>query len=81
MNADPSGPFYKGLKMLGRKEDPREFLTQGSFVKYLVRLITRRPDIEALELKKGDPVETDPRGIPVARIAHELEPVILTVLH
>ncbi len=60
MNADQSGPFFKGLKMLGRKEDPREFLTQGSFVKYLVRLITRRPDIDALKLKRGETVETDP---------------------
>lgn len=60
MNADPSGPFYKGLKMLGRKEGDMEFLTQGSFVKYLVKLITKSPDVDALKLKKGEAVERDP---------------------
>lgn len=60
MNADPSGPFYKGLKMLGKKEGDMEFLTQGSFVKYLVTLITKKPDVDALKLKKGENVERDP---------------------
>lgn len=54
MNTDPSGPFFKGLKMLGRKQAPTEMLTQGSFVKYLLRLITSRPDDDAIALKTND---------------------------
>ena len=54
MNTDPTGPFYRGIKMLGKKQDSQEMLTQGSFVKYLLRLITSKPDQDALALKSNE---------------------------
>ncbi|CAE6968909.1 hypothetical protein R75471_07312 [Paraburkholderia domus] len=51
MNTDPKGPFYRGIKMLGKRQDPREMLTQGSFVKYLLHLITSKPDEDVIALK------------------------------
>lgn len=51
LNTDPESPFYLGLKMLGRRKLPTEMLTQGSFVKSLLRLITSTPDADAIALK------------------------------
>jgi len=60
MNTDPQGPFYRGIKMLGKKQHPHEILTQGSFVKYLLQLITNKPDRDAIALKSNEvPVERD----------------------
>src|SRR5690606_36515862 len=53
MNTDVRGPFYKGLKMLGKRRLPSEMLTQGSFVKYLLAMITRTPDADAIALKSS----------------------------
>ena len=54
MNTDPNGPFYRGIKMLGKKQHPHEILTQGSFVKYLLQLITSKPDRDAIALKSNE---------------------------
>jgi len=54
MNTDADGPFFRGIKMLGKRQDPSEMLTQGSFVKYLLRLITSKPDEDALALKSNE---------------------------
>lgn len=54
MNTDFKGPFFRGIKMLGRRQDPQEMLTQGSFVKYLLRLITSKPDADAIALKSNE---------------------------
>ena len=51
MNTDANGPFFRGLKMLGKRQHPKEILTQGSFVKYLLRNITGKPDDDAIALK------------------------------
>jgi DGQHR domain-containing protein len=54
MNTDAQGPFYRGIKMLGKKQHPYEILTQGSFVKYLLQLITNKPDRDAIALKSSE---------------------------
>lgn len=56
MNTDANGPgpFYRGIKMLGKKQHPHEILTQGSFVKYLLQLITNKPDRDAISLKSNE---------------------------
>lgn len=61
MNTDNTpGPFYKGLKMLGKRRELTEMLTQGSFVKYLLRMITTTPDADAIALKSNQvPKESD----------------------
>ncbi len=59
MNSDESGPFGRGLKMLGRKTQREEILTQGSFVKYLLRLISRRPDLDTIAIKRSEDIPKD----------------------
>jgi len=57
MNTDSQGPFFNGLKMLGKRRLPSEMLTQGSFVKYLLRMITKTPDADAIALKSNQVVK------------------------
>ena len=54
MNAQEGGPFYRGIKMLGKRRNATEMLTQGSFVKYLLDMITNTPDEDSIALKYGE---------------------------
>jgi DGQHR domain-containing protein len=56
-NAREGGPFYRGIKMLGRKDYDTEILTQGAFVKYLMELISRNPDEDARREKRGQALD------------------------
>jgi len=51
LNSDQSSPFYRRLKMLGIKEDDLASLSQGSFIKYLMPLISSKPEEDARLLK------------------------------
>ncbi len=55
MNSDKESPFYNRLKMLGRQEKNQEnaTLSQGTFAKSIVQLISIKPDEDARLLKKG----------------------------
>jgi len=46
LNRDPESPFYKRLKMLGKKieGEDKATLSQGTFVKHLTGLISKHPD-------------------------------------
>jgi DGQHR domain-containing protein len=61
LNADAEGPFFGTLKMLGKKNLPTESLTQGSFAKYLARLISRAPDDDERAVKLGRALRADDR--------------------
>lgn len=54
LNTDKESPFFNRLKMLGKKESDLSSLSQGSFIRYLLPLISRNPD-EDLRLLKKDP--------------------------
>ncbi len=58
-NADPKGPFFRGLKMLGNRVHETEILTQGAFVKYTLQLISKTPDEDERREKKREPLEPD----------------------
>jgi DGQHR domain-containing protein len=58
-NSDETSPFYKRLKMLGAKQDELASLSQGSFVKYLIPLISKTPDQDAIDIKKSKPLNPD----------------------
>ncbi len=59
-NARKDGPFFRGIKMLGRKYFDTELLTQGAFVKYLMEeLISRRPDEDMRLQRLGKPLVPD----------------------
>lgn len=61
LNADEKSPFYTRLKMLGEKQNEFESLSQGSFVKYLLPLITKNPDKDTLDLKQNKQLIDDPQ--------------------
>lgn len=55
LNSDLNSPFYKRLKMLGKKQSELESLSQGTFVSELVELITndsQRDEIDILNNNK-----------------------------
>ena len=59
LNADQNGPFFQTLKMLGKKNLPTESLTQGAFAKYLLTMISRRPDDDERAIKSGKSLALD----------------------
>jgi len=71
LNARSGSPFFRGIKMLGNKEFDSEFLTQGSFAKYLLKLLSKTPDEDARREKKGINLQPDStlpfRGLYIAR--------------
>lgn len=52
-NTDKSSPFYQRLKMLGKKEGENSSLSQGSFIRYLLPLISKKPDEDLSALKNN----------------------------
>jgi DGQHR domain-containing protein len=56
LNTDSNSPFYNRLKMLGKKESDSSSLSQGSFIRYLLPLISRNPD-DDLRILKSNPYE------------------------
>jgi len=62
LNKDEKSPFYRRLKMLGKKErgDELASLSQGSFVKYLLLLISKNPDDDWRTLKREENLTDDP---------------------
>lgn len=51
LNSDESSPFFRRLKMLGTREDELASLSQGSFIQYLMPLISNNPEEDARLLK------------------------------
>ncbi len=52
LNSDETSPFYRRLKMLGTKEDDLASLSQGSFIKYLLPLISSKPEEDTRVTKR-----------------------------
>jgi DGQHR domain-containing protein len=63
MNSSESSPFYNRLKMLGKKESRQEFaiLSQGTFAKSILQLISRNPDDDARRIKREEVLQPDYR--------------------
>lgn len=78
----PNGPFYKGLKMLGKKVSDGEMLSQGSFGKYVLRLISKNPDEDARRLRENKtPLADDPKCILRYLFIEEKDSAIARILH
>ncbi|CAB3770236.1 DGQHR domain-containing protein [Paraburkholderia solisilvae] len=58
LNSRP-GPFFRGIKMLGSKLYETEYLSQGTFAKELLPLITKNPDEYERQEKRDIPVSPD----------------------
>jgi DGQHR domain-containing protein len=54
-NSTPTSPWYGRLKMLGKKTSPDSFesLSQGTFVKFLLPLVSSDPEADMNLLKQG----------------------------
>lgn len=63
MNSSESSPFYNRLKMLGKKVENQDkaILSQGTFAKTLLQLISKDVDEDARALKRGDILLPDVR--------------------
>lgn len=63
LNKDPHSPFYKRMKMLGKKEENQELasISQGTFIKYLLELISRDPDDDTRKIKRDIELSMDDR--------------------
>lgn len=60
LNQDEESAFYKRIKMLGIKEDPNAFLSQGAFAKYFLPLISKDSSMDEIHLKRNQKLEDDP---------------------
>lgn len=56
LNKEENSPFHNRLKMLGKKEEGQDLasLSQGTFIKYLVELISKKPDEDTRKLKREE---------------------------
>lgn len=63
MNNSVESPFYNRLKMLGKKEENQQnaILSQGTFAKSLLQLISRTPDEDTRRIKREETLELDVR--------------------
>ena len=63
MNSSESSPFYNRLKMLGKRTSNQEkaTLSQGTFAKSILMLISKKPDEDTRNLKLNKKLANDPR--------------------
>lgn len=62
LNSEPSSPFFNRLKMLGKKEEGKmnATLSQGTFCKSLLQLISNSPEKDTFDIKNQNPLKDDP---------------------
>jgi len=82
LNKDKNSPFYNRLKMLGKKAEGQDLatLSQGTFIKYLLELISRNPDEDTLKIKKGENLESDQRKVLRDYFIDEKDAVIYKII-
>ena len=82
MNKMQDSPFYNRLKMLGKKEKEQYYatLSQGTFVKQLLTLISKDPDKDSYDLKRGNSLYSDKKLPFRDYFIHEQDEVILKIL-
>ena len=82
LNKESTSPFYRRLKMLGKKSKDQEYasLSQGTFIKYFLELISKDPDKDSRDIKKDIKLEED-LNLPLRRyFIDENDPVIHKVI-
>lgn len=80
MNSSESSPFYNRLKMLGKKNGEMEFLSQGTFVAYLLRMITNTPQEDMINIKNGIRIKENSKFIFREFFAQGKDNIILKIL-
>ena len=56
LNRDENSAFYQRLKMLGKKTHEQSTISQGTFVKELLKLISSNPQEDEIDLKNGETI-------------------------
>lgn len=58
INKSSDSPFYNRMKMLGNKEDNQDLatLSQGTFVKHFIELLSKDPDDDLRKSKNNEPL-------------------------
>ncbi|MGL1893379.1 MAG: DGQHR domain-containing protein [Spirochaetaceae bacterium] len=59
LNSDENSPFYRRLKMLGKKQLDSETISQGTFVNYLINLISKKPKEDTINIKNRKKIVPD----------------------
>lgn len=80
MNSSENSPFYNRLKMLGKKNGQMEFLSQGTFVTYLLKMITNNPQKDMIDIKNGKKIKEDSKFIFRDFFANDKDNIILKIL-
>lgn len=82
LNKQIDSPFKNRLKMLGKKTEGQQLasLSQGTFIKYLLELISRDPDEDTRKLKRSENLEPDERCVLRNYFIDNNDAVILKVL-
>ena len=81
MNSSKKSPFYKRLKMLGRKQNENEILSQGAFVTHLLTLITDHANEDMIRLKNNTPLTPNEKKIFRKYFIEEKDHIILKILN
>lgn len=82
LNKSIESPLHNRLKMLGKRNESQNLatLSQGTFVKYLMRLFSKKPDIDLRKVKKNEPLEHI-KSLPIREyFISEDDQVILKIL-
>ncbi|KAA8597320.1 DGQHR domain-containing protein [Vibrio cyclitrophicus] len=82
LNKESSSPFYRRLKMLGVKEKGQDAasLSQGSFIKYFLELISKNPDKDSRDIKRGIELEAN-TALPLRKyFINEDDPIIHKII-
>lgn len=82
LNTDEQSPFYNRLKMLGKKEENQYLasLSQGTFIKYLLELITKNPDEDTRKIKSGEKLENNENLVLRKYFIDNEDPIIFKII-
>jgi DGQHR domain-containing protein len=81
-NKEPDSPYHNRLKMLGKKAEGQELasLSQGTFIKYMLELISKKPDEDLRKIKKGESLEPNERCVLRDYFINEKDAVIYKIM-
>lgn len=82
LNKEPESPLHNRLKMLGKKAEGQELasLSQGTFIKYMLELISKKPDDDTRNLKNEIALERDERCVLRDYFIKEKDEIIYKIL-
>lgn len=81
LNSDESSPFYRRLKMLGKKaKGSNETLSQGTFITHLIRHISNNPNEDFNLSRSNQPMKIRPSSVFNKYFLENKDEIILRIL-